>query len=277
MNWPTFFKRLGSAVVFCAVILAGLTTTFEVLLVVAFLIQFLCVKETWSLFTKVFSKYHFPPVIYILTQILGFGLSISIAMASSMGAFLFLVLLIPIILLLAGILHKDNTLIAGFSGIATILYVGIPIGGLISMYILYHSAHLPTNIPLALILLIWTNDTMAYITGSFIGKTPFSKISPNKTWEGTVGGVVFTIISVVILSSTNWLPGISLLDWIVLALCASIVGTLGDLMESKLKRLANVKDSGNIMPGHGGALDRFDSFMASMPFVFCYALIVMIV
>ncbi len=276
MNWPVFFKRLGSAVVFCAVILAALTTTFEVLLAVTMLIQFFCIKETWQLFKNIFPDTTFPDTLYTLTQLFGFGLTISIAMASALGAFMFLTLLIPVILIFISILHPKNTLKAGMAAIFALLYVSIPLGGMISMYMLYHSGHLPTNIPLALILLIWTNDTMAYITGSFIGKTPFSKISPKKTWEGTIGGMVFTVLGVVILSYANWLPGLRLQDWIILAVLAAVIGTMGDLMESKLKRLANVKDSGNIMPGHGGALDRFDSLLATMPFVFCYVLIFMV-
>lgn len=141
---------------------------------------------------------------------------------------------------------------------------------------LFKSNVIAANIPLALILLIWTNDTMAYITGSFIGKTPFSKISPKKTWEGTIGGVVFTVIAVLLIDYLGWLPSLKTQDWIVLALLASIVGTAGDLFESKLKRLADVKDSGNILPGHGGALDRFDSLLFALPFAFVYVMMYMI-
>jgi phosphatidate cytidylyltransferase len=113
---------------------------------------------------------------------------------------------------------------------------------------------------------IWINDTMAYLVGSMIGKTPLSPISPKKTWEGTVGGSLIAIIAVALLS---WY----MLDmhniWLAvgLPLFAAFFGTLGDLFESKLKRMANVKDSGNFMPGHGGFLDRFDSLLVAIPFV----------
>jgi phosphatidate cytidylyltransferase len=100
--------------------------------------------------------------------------------------------------------------------------------------------------------------------GSFIGKTPLSPISPKKTWEGTIGGIVLSVLVVALLFSymgpgqiawpfTGWIAAI--------ALVASITGTLGDLLESKLKRMAGVKDSGSFMPGHGGFLDRFDSLL----------------
>jgi phosphatidate cytidylyltransferase len=122
--------------------------------------------------------------------------------------------------------------------------------------------------PLIIICSIWINDTMAYIVGSLIGKTPFSKISPKKTWEGTIGGMLLAIVTVTLVgraigaSSTTELIGISTI--------AAIMGTLGDLLESKLKRMANVKDSGSIMPGHGGFLDRFDSLLVATPFVWLF-------
>lgn len=125
-------------------------------------------------------------------------------------------------------------------------------------------------IPLAIILSIWANDTSAYLVGSFIGKTPFSKISPKKTWEGTIGGAVLCIVSISLLA--YWL-GFSWADGAAIATIASVAGTTGDLLESKLKRMANIKDSGNIMPGHGGFLDRFDSLLLATPIVWIYVVL----
>lgn len=123
-------------------------------------------------------------------------------------------------------------------------------------------------IPCGLIFSIWINDTMAYIVGSFIGKTPFSKISPKKTWEGTIGGALLCITTIALLGS--WLDIYRIQDWIVISSIAAVFGTAGDLLESKLKRMAGVKDSGTIMPGHGGFLDRFDSLLVALPFVWIY-------
>ena len=123
-------------------------------------------------------------------------------------------------------------------------------------------------IPCGIIFSIWINDTMAYIVGSFIGKNPLSKISPKKTWEGTIGGIILcVVVSSLIGYFTDYY---TLMDWIVISLCAAVFGTLGDLLESKLKRMAAVKDSGTLMPGHGGFLDRFDSLLIAIPFVFAY-------
>ena len=126
-------------------------------------------------------------------------------------------------------------------------------------------------IPLGLIFSIWINDTMAYVVGSLIGKTPFSKISPKKTWEGTVGGAILCIAVIALLGYfTAPANGYAVIHWIAIASIAAIAGTAGDLLESKLKRVANVKDSGHIMPGHGGFLDRFDSLLVAIPFVWLY-------
>jgi len=126
-------------------------------------------------------------------------------------------------------------------------------------------------IPIAIIFSIWINDTMAYIVGSLIGKTPFSKISPKKTWEGTGGGAVLCVIVIALLGA--FIPAaqtVSPKDWIIIAVLCAVCGTLGDLFESKLKRMAHVKDSGSFMPGHGGFLDRFDSLLLAAPAVWIY-------
>jgi phosphatidate cytidylyltransferase len=127
-------------------------------------------------------------------------------------------------------------------------------------------------VPLGIIFRLWINDTMAYITGSLIGKTKFfPAISPKKTWEGTLGGIFLTVAAGLLYGFLGhaFYPG----AWIAIAAISAIAGTAGDLLESKLKRLAEVKDSGNLMPGHGGILDRFDSLIAATPFVWLFAVI----
>ncbi|MBL0182220.1 MAG: phosphatidate cytidylyltransferase [Chitinophagaceae bacterium] len=125
-------------------------------------------------------------------------------------------------------------------------------------------------IPIVIIVSIWINDTMAYLVGSFIGKTPLTTISPKKTWEGTIGGIVLSIatIGISVYFITDF-TGAAIYSMIA-AVLSSIFGTLGDLFESKLKRMADVKDSGSFMPGHGGFLDRFDSLLFAVPAVWIY-------
>lgn len=126
-------------------------------------------------------------------------------------------------------------------------------------------------IPCVIIGAIWINDTMAYLVGSIFGKTPLSSISPKKTWEGTLGGIVLCIALVVwITHSLEMTIGLPNQHWAAIGAICAIAGTAGDLLESKLKRMANVKDSGSLMPGHGGFLDRFDSLLVAIPFVWLY-------
>ncbi len=130
------------------------------------------------------------------------------------------------------------------------------------------------TLPVCIVFSIWINDTMAYIVGSLIGKTPFSKISPKKTWEGTIGGAILAILIIgflfPLLADKYFYPFAQHKIWFVIAALCAIFGTIGDLFESKLKRMANVKDSGTIMPGHGGFLDRFDSLLFAAPAVWLY-------
>lgn len=116
--------------------------------------------------------------------------------------------------------------------------------------------------PVILIASIWINDTMAYVVGSFIGKTPFSPISPKKTWEGTIGGAILAVAVITLVGVYAF--HFEACPLLMISSTAAIAGTLGDLLESKLKRLAGVKDSGQIMPGHGGFLDRFDSLLVAV-------------
>lgn len=167
-----------------------------------------------------------------------------------------------------------------------LLYITLPMGCMI--YLRTHSFDgvgaqryfsAPTapgwTIPLLLIIFIWINDTMAYIVGSLIGRTPFSKISPKKTIEGTVGGMLLAVGAAGVFGYFWGSHILKLQHWLALAAIAAIAGTYGDLLESKLKRMAGVKDSGRIMPGHGGFLDRFDSLLLAAPFALLYCLFFM--
>jgi phosphatidate cytidylyltransferase len=163
-----------------------------------------------------------------------------------------------------------------------LIYITMPVLMMIDMASVYESytVNLPDKftflrvIPCGILFSIWINDTMAYLVGSFIGKTPLTEISPKKTVEGTIGGIILCVITIgflypVILKN---FPGteISYYTWFIIPAICAIFGTLGDILESKIKRMANVKDSGSFMPGHGGFLDRFDSLLVAVPFVWVY-------
>ena len=150
-----------------------------------------------------------------------------------------------------------------------LFYIGVPFA--LVEFIAFDGEDFKARIVLGLLVLTWVNDTGAYLTGSLIGRTPlFPRISPNKTWEGSSGGVVFTLIFGYLLSLV--FDEIPVSQWLGLALIVSIFGGLGDLVESMLKRSVNVKDSGDLLPGHGGLLDRFDAFIFVVPFAAAYIL-----
>lgn len=126
-----------------------------------------------------------------------------------------------------------------------------------------------SQIMLSVFLLVWCNDTFAYLSGKSFGKNPlFSSVSPKKTIEGFIGGMLFAITAAIILHIYVYPNLMSLPSWITFAVIISIFGTLGDLVQSKLKRTAGVKDSGSIMPGHGGVLDRLDSVIFIIPSIY---------
>ena len=132
----------------------------------------------------------------------------------------------------------------------------------------YYNDYNP-NILLGSFILVWVNDSFAYLVGKNLGKQKlFEIISPKKTVEGFMGGLFFSCIASYFISTFT--ETLTFTSWLILAIIISVFGTLGDLIESKFKRQANVKDSGAIMPGHGGLLDRLDSIIFAAPFIYLF-------
>ncbi|MBC3757363.1 phosphatidate cytidylyltransferase [Hyunsoonleella sp. SJ7] len=139
--------------------------------------------------------------------------------------------------------------------------------------VLIGNFHEPYNpeILLGSFILVWVNDTFAYLIGKNFGKQKlFEKISPKKTVEGFLGGLFFACIASYFISRFTDTPNFTFNSWLILSIIISVFGTLGDLIESKFKRQAGVKDSGAIMPGHGGLLDRLDSMIFASPFIYLF-------
>ncbi|MBO4721865.1 MAG: phosphatidate cytidylyltransferase [Muribaculaceae bacterium] len=146
--------------------------------------------------------------------------------------------------------------------LGSLVYVALPLSMLNTV------ANVSPRIVLAMFVFIWLNDTGAFLVGCAIGKHRlFERISPKKSWEGVFGGAAFVIAASIAIACVPWLSnifnpnGFSVATWIALGIVTVIASTLGDLFESLLKRTAGVKDSGNIIPGHGGILDRIDSLL----------------
>jgi phosphatidate cytidylyltransferase len=154
--------------------------------------------------------------------------------------------------------------------VTAVIYIALPLGLMMYLFdpvILSGPYHY--GVVLGFLFILWANDTGAYLVGSVIGKHKlFERISPGKTWEGSIGGTVFALLVAWGLSFIFKQLGSS--QWMILSVIIVISGTLGDLVESMLKRSLGIKDSGTIFPGHGGILDRFDAVLLSVPFVFVY-------
>ena len=182
-----------------------------------------------------------------------------------LGLMLFIAL--PVLLLL----QRQLAFKAGSFALLGLIYISLPLSLLIDLRTRWTDEDSPLNftVPLLLIFTLWVNDTMAYIVGSLIGKTPLSPVSPKKTWEGTVGGALLAVM--VITALAHFTERLSPIHAAAMSFLAASFGTIGDLAESRLKRLAGVKDSGTIMPGHGGFLDRFDSLLFAVVVVWLWA------
>jgi phosphatidate cytidylyltransferase len=181
-------------------------------------------------------------------------------------------LLFPFVALIRALVtHAPGVLVSALHTIVGVVYAVFPFGLLVTIPVFnrVEAQHYDYFVVLGIIFLIWSNDTLAYLGGSLLGKNKmYERISPGKTWEGTITGVIGAI-GVGFLLNLNHTYA-SPLVWPVIALLVGVFGTLGDLVESMLKRLAGVKDSGSLMPGHGGALDRFDSLIFVTPFVYVF-------
>ncbi len=147
------------------------------------------------------------------------------------------------------------------------LYAAIPLG-------LMPSLHESYNALVMVLIMVWMNDNGAYMGGSLLGKHKmWERHSPGKTWEGTAIGVVITLVTAFFVGPL-FNDGIAWYHWLVLGFICSVIDTLGDLVESMLKRSVGMKDSGKIMPGHGGFLDRFDSLLIAVPIAYAYLTLV---
>lgn len=149
--------------------------------------------------------------------------------------------------------------------IIALFYIG---GGCIFLTMIpYNQDGFAKFLIMGIFILIWVNDTFAYLVGRTLGRTKlFPSVSPKKTIEGSVGGLIFALLAAYFLSWQE--TGLSLTAWMLMACVIVVAGSLGDLLESKFKRMAGVKDSGAILPGHGGIWDRLDSLVFAAPFAY---------
>lgn len=217
-------------------------------------------------------------VVGIVAGVVLFGLSFAITVGGThseqltgIGVVFLLLLLLPLMFICELYRRQANPIADIGATLAGLFYVAFPLALM---------CHIPTmwgeRQPVLMVyylFMIWANDVFAYLVGMAVGRNPlFERLSPKKTWEGFFGGLVGAVLVGVI---GSWQVGGSPAAWIGFALVAAVTGVLGDLVESMFKRAAGVKDSGSIIPGHGGLLDRFDAMLLSAPFVTVYLYYVM--
>ncbi len=280
LNWQTFKTRALTAVVFVIVMMAGLLYNRWSFFLLFSLVHF----GAWVEYQKLVSRFNpdyqkiIAPhrygimlvgwclMLFFTNDTLALG-SVILTQVGFWVGLLFMILL-PVIMFAES---KHIFLRNIFYSLLGLLYISLPLALLVDLRTRWNEEayQLSMTVPLLIVFSLWINDTMAYIVGSFIGKTPLSKVSPKKTWEGTTGGVILTIVAISLIA--HFTQRLSVPHAAVMSGLAAVTGTFGDLFESKLKRMAGVKDSGAIMPGHGGFLDRFDSLLFAAVAVWFYA------
>ncbi len=280
-NFAIFKTRALSAIVFAAIMIGGLVYNQWTFLALFTVINFGCWWEFHRLMEKIEPSYKGLPNVLRYSMVC-FGFAYMLYMANPLvfpigkwnlhdiGGY-FLIAMASVFLVSLVIFYKKITVNNLLSLIAGFLYISLSWGLMIKLrgrVNPYEQIDAGWLLPVILIASIWVNDTMAYITGTIFGKRPLSSISPKKTWEGTIGGVILAVM--VISYGGHALFALPFRLLILVSFLASVMGTMGDLLESKLKRLAGVKDSGSIMPGHGGFLDRFDSLLLATPYIWLF-------
>ena len=290
LNLKTFFTRTITAIIFVAVLLTCICFNYFSFTGLFFVVSIWGLFEFYQLSEKLGAKPY-----KVIGYVTGIGLfSYSIVSNSNLALFFptdnilpFIIVGLFTVFIIALFDRNQNTILNITYTITGLVYTVIPFMILVSISCFdkaftfnhqtgnFYNDIAPYNFHyvLGVILLIWVSDVCAYLVGSLIGKNKlYERISPGKTWEGSIGATILTIGSSFLMAEI--FPELALKHWIVISIIICLFGTMGDLVESMLKREAGVKDSGKIMPGHGGILDRFDSLLFVSPFIYAYLILI---
>lgn len=263
-----FIQRTITGIIFVAVLVGGILggpVSFSILFA---LITALTIREFGTIVSKQDGVQINKSICMLAGVFLFFGFAY-IGIAPGQNEILIPYLFLIIYLMIAELyLKRKNPLHNIAYTMMSQMYIALPFAAL--NILAFHTSLTGSAseynpiLPLSIFVFTWTNDTGAYCTGVLFGKHRlFERISPKKSWEGSIGGGVFSTIAAVIMA--HFFPFMPLGVWIGLGLTVVVFGTWGDLTESLLKRTLGIKDSGNILPGHGGMLDRFDSTLMAVP------------
>jgi len=261
--------RTITGLIFISIVIASVCWSIYSFMLVFLLVTMLCQHEFYFLIHSDNIKPQ-----KIAGFILGAFLFLSVALyAHNISGFGLVLLNIPLacLIFVAEMYRKHET---PFTNIAITLlgvyYIALPLSLLNFFYSPFQiTGEFRVQLLLGFFIITWVTETAAYVAGNLFGKhLLFQRISPKKTWEGIIGAVLFGIITAFILSMV--FKDFLFCHWLAIAMLIILAGTFGDLAESLFKRSCQVKDSGSLLPGHGGMLDRFDSILFAAPFVFLY-------
>jgi len=260
--WQRLFTGIGFVGIISAAVIWGPLTCMALFL----LINIFCLYEFYSLFglSKLF-KY---AGIAVGSMIF---ITVSLYAAGMLTPAIILILVPVLFLLLVPVIFNHNPDLFRQSGsmLFGLLYISIPLSLFFFTAFLSEQYYYNFHFLIAMLILTWVNDTMAYVSGTLFGKHKFfEKLSPKKTWEGVAGGFIFTVLFSYVFFRI--FPEVIWIHWIFISMLVSVFAIIGDLFESRMKRGLNIKDSGNFFPGHGGFLDRFDALLFVIPFIFLY-------
>lgn len=259
-------KRTLTGGVYVASVLAAICFNPIISSIYFGIIGLIALSEFYNITNKHYQKLSTIPAyfaaisLYTTVALYSFNIDCKIPLLISVALF--------VVIFIAALYQKSEEPFTSIAyTICGLIYIILPISTT-NLIIQYNSEFQPLLL-LSVFILAWCNDSFAYLTGVKFGKHRlFERHSPKKSWEGFVGGFLFTIIAGIVISKFSNI--FAIWHWIVISIIVSSVGTLGDLVESMFKRQMGVKDSGKILPGHGGILDRFDILFIVLPIVWVY-------
>lgn len=275
-------RALSGAVLLCAVLLAVLWNKYSfgvllLLIVIGGLREFYRLANARGIRPQKFAGIVGGTVLFVLNFLLflhwGDGFAVNHT-AAIVACTLYIMVLVPMIFI-GELFARSSSPMENISvTLAGLLYVAFPMSALLFIPLMLNGGEWRPLVFLMYLFITWANDVFAYLVGMSIGRHRMcERISPKKSWEGFFGGVIGALA---VGALGAYFTGGSYALWLGAAAVASIAGVLGDLVESMFKRSSEVKDSGNILPGHGGVLDRFDALLISSPIVFVYLAIVLL-
>ena len=267
-----FLKRAFTGIVFVVTVLGGIWWHEYAYLFIFAVFSFLAILEVKGLVKagNVHIQTGWALAIGMYSYIVSF-----FAIEGSISAY-WLLLLVPMIagVFITELYSKSATPVVNIAcTFFAPVYVALPFSFL--HFLAFHSGEYDSSLLFGFFILLWGNDTGAYLVGSLLGRHRlFERISPKKSWEGAIGGFIITLLIAFVLSKifTNF----TLVNWLFIGAISSIMGVFGDLTESLIKRSVNKKDSGALLPGHGGILDRFDAIVFAAPMVCGYLVLIKI-